>query len=266
MKSIGLIAGNGRFPFLVAQQIKKDNNRVVAVALVGETDPSLEKIVDKIIWLPLGKLQKLIDFFKKEAISEAIMAGQAKHAKLFAGLKLDLRSIKLLGSIKNKKADSILGAVAGELSKDGIKLLPSHRYLKHLLPKPGVLAGRKLSKEEQKDVDFGRRIAKQIAGLDIGQTVVVKDRCVLAVESLEGTDQCIKRAATLGRDNIIVIKVAKPNQDFRFDIPVIGPGTIKVMADVKGRAIAIDAGMTLLIDKEELIDIADKNKITIVAI
>jgi DUF1009 family protein len=266
VKKIGLIAGNGRFPFLAAEEIKKAGNRIVAVALKEETDPAFENKVDKITWLPLGKFQKLIDFFKEEGINEALMAGQVKHTQLFAGLSLDLRAIKVLANLKNKKTDSILGAVADELLKEGIKLLPSHHFLKHLLPKKGLIAGPKILKKEKKDIDFGLPIAKQIAGLDIGQSIAVKDNCVLAVESIEGTNECIKRAASLGKQDIIVMKVSKPKQDWRFDIPVIGPETLNVMAEVKARVLAVEAEKTLMIDKEKLIEIANKNKISVVAL
>ncbi|MCB4790746.1 MAG: UDP-2,3-diacylglucosamine diphosphatase LpxI [Elusimicrobia bacterium] len=266
MKRVGLIAGNGRFPFLAAEEIKKEGNEVFAIALKEETDPSLEKTVDKIVWLPLGKLQAMIDFFKKENIAEALMAGQVKHAKLFDALKLDLRAVKLLSGLKDKKADTILGAVSYEFEKEGVKLLPSHQFLKHMLPKKGLITGKKPNKEDQRDIEFGHNIAKHIAGLDIGQSVVVKDRCVLAVESIEGTDECIRRGASLGKEDVVVVKVAKPNQDFRFDIPVIGPKTIEVMSEVKAKIIAIDSEMTLLIEKEKLMKLANENNITIVAL
>ncbi|MBN1621951.1 MAG: UDP-2,3-diacylglucosamine diphosphatase LpxI [Endomicrobiales bacterium] len=266
MKKIGLIAGNGRFPFLVAEEIKKGGNQVVAVALKEETDPALEKIVDRIFWINLGKLQKLIDILKQEAVTEAIMAGAVKHTQLFAGLKFDLRTIKLLASLKNKKADSILGAFTKELKNEGIDLLPSHIFLKHLLPKKGIITGKKLSKTEQKDVDFGYELAKKIAGLDIGQTVVVKDQVVVAIEAIEGTDECIRRAAKFGKENTVVVKVSKPKQDLRFDIPVIGPGTMRAMAESKARILAVEEGMTLIFDKEELFKIAKENNITILAV
>ena len=266
MENIGLIAGNGRFPFLVAEQLRHNGDRAVIVALNEETVRDIEKLADNITWLPLGKYQKLIDFFKANNVSKVIMAGQVKHANLFAGLSLDLRAIKLLGSLINKKTDSILGAVADDLKKEGLELLPSHIYLKHLLPAKGILAGPKLSSEEKKDIEFGHKLDKQIAGMDIGQTIVVKDKAVIAVESMEGTDECIKRAASLGKEHIIVIKVAKPDQDFRFDIPVVGIKTIEVMAQSKARAIAIDAGATLLIDKERAFETAQRNGITVIAL
>lgn len=266
MNRIGLIAGNGKFPFLVAEQIRKNGDEVFAVALNEETDPSLEKAVNKIVWLPLGQFQKLIDSLRSENISLAIMAGQVKHSQLFAGLKLDWRAIKLLGRIANKKTDSILGAVADELSKEGIKLLPSNKYLEHLMPQKGLLCGRKLSKSEKSDVEFGYEMAKKIAGLDIGQTVAIKDRAVVAVESIEGTDECIRRAAHFAGQGIVVIKVAKPSQDWRFDLPVIGPNTIDVLVQNKSRVLAIESGATLMIDRAAIIKSAQENDVSIIAI
>jgi DUF1009 family protein len=266
MNTIGLIAGNGRFPFLVAEEIKRSGDRVIAIGLKEETDPSLEQSVDKIVWLHLGQFQKIIDALQEEHITTAIMAGQVKHSQLFAGLKLDWRAIKLLGRIANKKTDSILGAVADELLREGITLLPSHKHLTHLLPEPGFLCGKRLSKEEKEDISFSQGVAKAIAGLDIGQTVVVKNKAVLAVESIEGTDECIRRAAKYGGTHVIVVKVAKPNQDMRFDIPVIGPRTVNVMAENKVRALAIESGATLMIDRDSLIKEAVENGITITAL
>ncbi|OGS17823.1 MAG: hypothetical protein A2219_08185 [Elusimicrobia bacterium RIFOXYA2_FULL_50_26] len=266
MKTIGLIAGNGRFPFLVAEEIRRQGDRVAIVGLEGETDPSLEKYGDSFRMIPLGKLQKIIDFLHEAHADVAIMAGQVKHSKLFSNLALDWRAVKLLGSLVNKKTDSILGAVAQELKKEGIELLASHTYLERLLPKPGILAGPKLSGEEKADIKFGHNIAKEIAGLDIGQSVVVKDRAVVAVESMEGTDECIRRAATLAGKDFIVVKVAKPGQDWRFDIPVVGIRTIDTLIETKARALAIDAGSTLFLDKDEALKKADDNGITVIAI
>ncbi|MFC1501390.1 LpxI family protein [Elusimicrobiota bacterium] len=266
VKKIGLIAGNGRFPFLVAEEIKKRGEQCITVAIKEETDPALENIADKIIWVSLGQFQKLIDTFHSENISTALMVGQVKHAQLFAGLKFDLRTVKLLASLKNKKTDTVLGAFVKELEKEGIKLLPSHEYLKHLLPKPGLICGKKLNRQEKADVEFGHRIAKSIAGLDIGQTIAVKDKVVLAVESIEGTNECIKRASKYAGENVIVIKVVKPDQDWRFDLPVIGPDTIIILSENKARAMVVDAGATLMIEKEKMLDMAKKSSITILAV
>ena len=253
MKTIGMIAGNGRFPFLVAQEIKKQGDRVI------------EKFCDETIWLSVGKIQKIIDTFKDRNIDTAIMVGQVKHAKIYSAITMDLRALKIMTSLVNKKTDTILGAVVKEFEKDGIKFLPSHIYLQHLLAQKGIIVGKKLNSDENKDAEFGFKIAKGIAGFDIGQTVVVKDKSVLAVESIEGTDECIKRAFSLGGENAIVVKVAKPNQDFRFDVPVIGTRTIDTLKDNKIRAMVIEAGSTLILDKDLVISKAKQADVTIVA-
>ena len=265
MKTIGMIAGNGRFPFLVAQEIKKQGDKVVTVALKEEADKDIEKFSDETVWLSVGKIQKIIDTFKDRNIDTAIMVGQVKHAKIYSAITMDLRALKVMTSLVNKKTDTILGAVVREFEKDGIKFLPSHIYLQHLLAQKGLIVGRKLNSDENKDAEFGFKIAKGIAGLDIGQTVVVKDKSVLAVESIEGTDECIKRAYSLGGDNAIVVKVAKPNQDFRFDVPVIGTRTIDTLKDNKIRAMIIEAGSTLILDKDLVIEKAKKADVTIIA-
>jgi DUF1009 family protein len=266
MENIGLIAGNNRFPFIVAQEIKRSGDRVICIALKEEADQSLEKICDKTYWLSIGKFQKIIDALKSENVKTVIMAGQVKHVKIYSAISMDLRSIKVMGSLINKKTDTILKTIADELKKDGMHLTVSHSYLKHLFATKGLIVGKKLSSDENKDIEFGYKIAKGIAGLDIGQTVVVKDKSVLAVESVEGTDECIKRAYALGGKNSIVVKVAKPNQDFRFDVPVIGLRTIDNLKENKIRAMAIESGVTLILDKNELIEKAKKLGATIVGI
>jgi hypothetical protein len=265
MKTIGMIAGNGRFPFLVAQEIKKQGDKVVTVALKEEADKDIENFSDETVWLSVGKIQKIIDAFKCRNIDTAIMVGQVKHAKIYSAITMDLRALKIMTSLVNKKTDTILGAVVKEFEKDGIKFLPSHIYLQHLLAQKGLIVGRKLNSDENKDAEFGFKIAKGIAGLDIGQTVVVKDKSVLAVESIEGTDECIKRAYSLGGENAIVVKVAKPNQDFRFDVPVIGTRTIDTLKDNKIRAMIIESGSTLILDKELVIEKAKQSNVTIIA-
>lgn len=266
MKKIGLIAGNGRFPFLVAQEIQKSGGQVVCVGLKEEVDPGLEKYCDKFFLLSVGKFQKIVDALKNEAVETAIMAGQVKHVKIYSAITMDWRAIKVMGSLINKKTDTILKTVADEFLKDGITLMPSHMYLTALLPKKGLIAGKKLSKDEEKDVEFGFKIAKGIAGFDIGQTVVVKDRSVLAVESVEGTDECIRRAYKLGGENAVAVKVAKPQQDFRFDVPVIGTDTVGVLKENKIRAMAVEAGVTLILDREDVIKKAKEAGVTIIAV
>jgi len=266
MNRVGIIAGNGRFPILLAKEITKKGDIPVIAALKEEADPQLETLSQSFQWLALGKLQQIINYFKNENVTSVIMAGQVKHHKLFAGLSLDLRAIKLLAGLVNKKADSILSAVANELQKDGITLLPSHTYLQQLLAAKGQLSGEKITGKELLDAEFGFNTAKQIGAIDIGQTVVVKDKTVVAVEAMEGTDECIKRAASLAGEGFVVVKVSKPNQDMRFDIPVIGINTIKTLSEAKAGIIVIEAGATLMIDKEEVIAMANEKGIKIYAL
>ncbi|MDR1926970.1 MAG: UDP-2,3-diacylglucosamine diphosphatase LpxI [Endomicrobium sp.] len=266
MEDIGLIAGNNRFPFLVAEEIKRSGNKVICIALKEEADSELWKICDKIYWISVGRFQKIIDALKSEKVKTVIMAGQVKHVTIYSAIGMDWRAIKVMGGVINKKADTILKTIASEFEKDGMSLIPSHTYLKHLLAPRGLISGKKLSTSESKDVEFGYKIAKSISGFDIGQTVVVKDKSVLAVESVEGTDECIKRAYKLGGENSIAVKVAKPNQDFRFDVPVVGVNTIDILEENKVRAMAIEAEATLILDKNEVVEKAKKAGVTMIGI
>ncbi len=266
MNKIGIIAGNGKFPFIFAQEAKKGGKELVIIALKGEADRKIEEVGDKVYWINIGNLGELIKTLKEENIKEAVMVGQVKHTRLFTEIKLDFQAIKLLGKIKNKKTDSILGAVAQELEKEGIKLLNSTLFLSSLLPKKGVLTRSHPTGEEEKDIKFGFEIAKRIAELDIGQTVIVKNRCVLAVEALEGTNECIFRGSQLGREGVVVVKVSKPEQDMRFDVPVIGRKTIEVLIEAKASVLAIEENKTLIFDREEVIFLADKANISVVVI
>jgi len=263
---IGLIAGNGRFPIIFAESARKKGVEVIAIGINEETSKELEKFVNKIYWLGVGELDKLLKIFREENIRSIVMAGQVKHKLLFdKNIKIDKRMQFLLGSLKNKKTDSIIGAIARLLEFKGIKVLSSIIFLSDYLPKKGVLTKQLPDDRVLKDINFGRKIAKSIAGLDIGQSVVVKDRVVLAVESIEGTDEAIRRAERYGKNGIVVIKVTKPRQDMRFDVPVIGPDTIKLLQEVKAACIAIEAKKTLIIDREETIRLADEASITVVA-
>jgi DUF1009 family protein len=266
MENIGLIAGNNRFPFLVAKEIKNNGDRIICIALKEEASPKLEEICDKIYWFSIGKFQKIINALKSENVRTVIMAGQVKHSIIYSAISMDWRAVKVMGSLVNKKTDTILKTIANEFEKDGMRLMPSHTYLTSLLAPKGLISGKKLSSSENKDVEFGYKIAKALAGFDIGQTVAVKDRSVLAVESIEGTNECIKRAYKLGGENSIVVKVAKPNQDFRFDVPVIGADTIDILKENKVRLVAIEAGLTLMLDKDEVIEKAKISGVTILGI
>ena len=264
---IGLIAGNGRFPIIFAESARKKGVEVVAIGINEETSKELEKFVSKIYWLGVGELERLLKILKEENIRSIVMAGQVRHKLLFdKNIKIDQRMQFLLGNLRNKKTDSIIGAVARLLEFKGIKVLSSIIFLSDYLPQKGVLTRLLPVERVLKDIDFGRKIAKTIAGLDIGQSIIVKDKVVLAVESIEGTDEAIKRAAKYGKEGIVVIKVTKPRQDMRFDVPVIGPDTIKLLQEVKASCLAIEAKKTLIIDKEETLKLADKAGVVIVAL
>ncbi|MFH1239432.1 MAG: UDP-2,3-diacylglucosamine diphosphatase LpxI [bacterium] len=265
-EKIGLIAGNGEFPLFFSRFARQKNKTVIAVALKEETDPALGKEVAKLYWLHLGQLKKMIEIFQEENIKTAVMAGQVKHFRLFDLLKLDSRAASLLARLKDKRADTILTGVAEELAKEGINLIDSTTFLSSFLPPEGVLTSRKPTKDQLKDIAFGYKIAKSIAGLDIGQTVVVKDRAVLAVEAMEGTDETIRRGAKLGRGEVVVVKVSKPRQDRRFDIPIIGEMTIETLKKAEVSVLAFSAGATLLLDKEAVVKMADKAGICLIAI
>jgi len=264
---IGLIAGSGRFPIIFAESARKKGVEVVAVGIREETSKELEKYVNKIYWLGVGELDRLLRILKEEGIRSIVMAGQVRHKLLFdKDIKIDGRMQFLLGKLKNKKTDSIIGAVARLLEFKGVKVLSSVIFLSDYLPARGVLTKRLPDERILQDIDFGRKVAKAIAGLDIGQSVVVKDRVVLAVESIEGTDEAIRRAERYGKEGIVVIKVTKPKQDMRFDVPVIGPDTIKLLHEVKAACIAIEANKTLIIDKPETLRLAEASGVSIVAI
>jgi DUF1009 family protein len=267
MNRIGLIAGNGRFPILFAQEAKRKGVEIVAIGINEETEKELEEYVDRIYWLGVGELEKLFQVFLKEKITSIVMAGQVKHRTLFEqNIKIDSQMQKLLDTVKDKKTDSLIGAVAKRLEGMGLKILESTMFLSEGLPEKGLLTKNSLNEKILKDIEFGRGIAKSIAGLDIGQSVVVKDRVCLAIEAIEGTDEAIRRGARYGKDGIVVVKVSKPNQDMRFDVPIIGPETIKLLREVKAACIAIEAKKTLIIDKEEAIRLANESGIGIVAI
>jgi len=262
-KSFGLIAGNGSFPLLLAEEAKRRGDHVYAVALKEEADPSIELHADKFTWLSIGQLGKTISFFKENGITEAVMAGQVKHTQLFKNIIPDLRAAKLLGKVLNKKAESLLSIVIQEFESEGIHFLPSTSYLEHWLCETGVLTKRKPSKDEEADIAFGLPLARTMAGQDIGQTIVVKDKSVIAVEAMEGTDACIRRAGEIAGPGCVVIKVARPRQDLRFDIPVIGSRTLESLKAAGAPVLALETGKTLLLGKDQLLKDADAAKLTI---
>jgi UDP-2,3-diacylglucosamine hydrolase len=263
----GLIAGNGRFPFMVLQSARQQNAEVVVAAIKEETSAEIEQCGFPVHWLGLGELGKLIRVFKKAGVQKAIMAGQVKHVQIFGSSLPDFTMIRMLAGLKHKNTDSLIGGVAQVLEESGITVVDSTTFLKpHMIPE-GVLTRRGLNASEQSNVDYGRPIAHRIASMDIGQTIVVRDRAVVAVEAMEGTDSVIRRAGDLvNKRDLTVIKVSKPKQDMRFDIPVIGFATIRVMADSGATALVIDSNRTIAFEREELVKTADSCGIAIASL
>lgn len=269
MKPLGLLAGNGRFPFLVAQEARRAGRRVIAVAFNEEADPALEQAVDKIYWVYVGQLDKLIRLFKNEGVEEVVMAGLVRHSNMYDNLKKfhpDMRVLKMFWRLKDRKADTILNGLADELAKDGLKLMPSISHLTECLAPAGPLTKRKPTSEEREDILFGYQLAKSIAGLDIGQTICVKRKAVIAVEAMEGTDRCIRRAGEIAKGNFVIVKVSKPRQDLRFDVPVIGLNTLETFREAGGGLLAVEAGKTLMLDREKLVSWANGERISIVGV
>jgi len=275
-QKLGLIAGNGKFPFLILEAAKAQGFEVVVAAIKEETFPEIESSgAASIHWLSLGELSKLIETFQREGVHRAIMAGQVKHRQIFSSIKPDWRLAKLLLSLSTRNTDSLLGAVAKVLGDEGIVLENSTAFLEPLLAKSGVLTARPPSAEEQKNIDYGRAVARHLAQYDIGQTVVVAEAACVAVEAMEGTDATIERAGQLMRSlagdastlsrALTVVKIAKPNQDMRFDVPVVGIKTIDVMRAAGATCLALDAGKCLLLDGDGVRDAANQGQITIVA-
>src|SRR5437667_7130111 len=261
---LGIIAGNGVYPRKLADAARKAGvKRIIAAAFTNETDPAIGQHVDLVEWLRVGQLSKLLNFLPEQKVHHAIMAGQIAPKNLF-DLRPDWKALLLLAKLKQRNAESIFGAIADELAKIDVDLLPATTFLEDCLAPSGLIAGPKLSRREEEDVDLGWKIAKEIAGLDIGQTVLVKNGTIVAVEALEGTNDAIKRGA-LARGGAVMVKVAKPDQDMLFDVPVIGLEPIRVVADVKLRVIAIEARKTLLLEKDAVIDLANRTKISMVA-
>lgn len=275
---LGLIAGNGKFPFLILDAAKAKGREVVVAAIKEETSPEIEsRGAAAVHWLSLGELSKLIETFKREGVRQAIMAGQVKHKQIFSAIRPDWRLAKLLLSLGTRNTDSLIGAIARVLEDEGITLLNSTSFLEPLLAQPGVLTQRTPSEQERTDIEYGRKVARHVALYDIGQTVVVAQAACVAVEAMEGTDATIERAggimqhkslgaepSTLSRA-LTVVKVAKPNQDMRFDVPVIGVKTIETMQRAGATCLALDAGKCLLLDGEHIIHAANSAGITIVA-
>lgn len=263
---IGLIAGNGRFPFLVLEGARREGIELAVAAIKEETDPAIENIARTVEWVSVGHLGKLIKFFKREGVTRAIMAGQVKHVQIFKLNALpDLRMARMLARLKRRNTDALIGAVADELESEGVTLIDSTTFLQPLLAREGVLTGRAPNKREMADIEYGLSVATELARLDLGQTIVVKSEAVVALEAMEGTDATIRRASELVRGRpLTVVKVAKPNQDMRFDVPVIGLDTVETLRACNVTAMSITADKTLIFDRDETIATADRNRVAII--
>ncbi len=254
----GLIAGNGRFPFLVLEGARSQGIEMTVIAIREEAAPELEGAAGRLHWVSLGELSRTIELLRQEGVTRAVMAGQVKHNKIFSSIRPDWRLAKLLLALPQKNTDALIGAVARVLESEGIELVDSTAFLKPLVPSAGVLTRRAPDGDEAADMAYGREVARKIATLDLGQTVVVRDRACVAIEAMEGTDETIERAARItGGARLVVVKVSKPGQDMRFDVPVVGLPTIEVMKRANATALAIDADRTLLFDRERLLAAAD---------
>ena len=263
IQKVGLIAGRGDFPLIFTKEAKKNGAMVVAIGIRGETDAKLFDLADKFFWVYMGKLGTLIERLKQEEVTQVVIAGQVQHKNIFSSLHFDLKAIGLLRQVRDKRADSILSAIVETLEKENIHVLPSTTFLSHFLSEEGLLSRRKPNKKEKKDIIFGTLVAREIAKNDIGQTVVVKDESVVAIEAMEGTDETIKRAGNIAGEGCVVIKVSKPKQDMRFDVPIIGKETIYSMIQAKASALAIDAHRSFFLDQDESLSLINKNKISL---
>jgi len=281
MNRLGLIAGNGRFPFLLLEAARAHGTEVVVAAIKEETEPEMNDRAAadpgvRVHWLSLGELSRLIEMFQREGVQKAVMAGQVKHKQIFSSIRPDWRLAKLLLNLRTRNTDMLLGAVAKVLADEGIELIPSTAYLEPLLAQPGVLTARAPSEQEQRDIAYGREVARHLAAFDLGQTVVIAAQACVAVEAMEGTDATIERAGALMRSldatastldrSLTVVKVAKPQQDLRFDVPVIGLRTIETMRAAGATCLALEAGRTLLFDREAIRAAAEAAGIAVIAL
>jgi DUF1009 family protein len=262
-ETLAIIAGNGAYPLAMARAARAAGvKRLAVAAFQNETDPALAQHADQIEWMRVGQLGRLLTFLKNSGARHAVMSGQI-HPKNLFDLRPDLKALVLLGKLRQRNAETIFGAIAEEMTRVGVTLLPATSYMEEHLATPGLIAGPKLSRREEEDVRFGFHIAKETSRLDIGQTVVVKGGTVLAVEAFEGTNAAMKRGGELGRKDAVMVKVSKPNQDFRFDVPVIGPLTLEAAREARIRVLGVESGRTLLLERERLVALAAENRISI---
>jgi UDP-2,3-diacylglucosamine hydrolase len=266
MERVGLIAGSGRFPVLFAETARRRGVAVVAVAHIGETAEALSEVVEAITWVQAGQLEALIRALKDAGVSRAVMVGGIAKPRLFREFRPDGRAMAVIARCGTLRDDVLLRALALELESEGIRIVESTLYLQEIVPSAGVLSARSPTPEEWADIHFGFRAAKVIGQFDIGQSVVVRGSAVVAVEGIEGTDATIRRAGQLVNGDIVVVKACKPTQDMRFDLPAVGPETIRAIAEVRGRALGIEAGRTIILDRQEMLELADESDITVVAV
>jgi len=260
---LGLIAGNGRFPFLVARGARRAGRRIVAVAIREEAAPEIEAEADETHWVSLGQLGRCIEALRASGVHEAVMAGQVKHRQIFSGIVPDLKLLGVLARLAVKNTDGLIGGVAEALAREGITLLSSVQFLADQMATNGAMTRRSPSAAERKDIDYGNTVARAVAGLDLGQTAVVKNGAAVAIEAMEGTDETIRRAGRIAGRGCVVVKVAKPRQDMRFDVPVVGDGTLTAMAEAGSGVLAVDAEKTLLIERESFLAAADRSGIAV---
>jgi hypothetical protein len=260
----GLIAGNGQFPFLVVEGARREGAELAVIAIREETDKRIDEVADSVKWVGIGQLGKMISHLKSSGVTKAIMAGQVKHVQIFSGALPDARMLKMLWNLPKRNTDALIGGVADELAKEGIELIDSTFFLKDNLASAGVLTKRKPSDIELGNIEYGLHIADEIARLDLGQTIVVRAKACVAIEAMEGTDATIRRAGELANGRLTVVKVAKPDQDMRFDVPVVGIPTIEMMIAAGATCLSVTAGKTLIFDRDEMLRVADKNGICVV--
>jgi UDP-2,3-diacylglucosamine hydrolase len=278
----GLIAGNGRFPFLVIEGARRAGASVSVAAIREETEPEIEHLADRLSWVGIGQLGKMIRFFKDEGVERAIMAGQVKHVQIFSRAVPDARMLKLLLKLPRRNTDSLISAIADELATEGIELIDSTYFLQESVPQTGNLTRRSPDSRERQDIEYGLQIGREMGRLNLGQTIVVRAKACVAIEAMEGTDATIRRAGELTRGrsgatilgkranltggHLTVVKLARPDQDMRFDVPVVGIPTVRVMIEAGATCLCISAGKTLIFDQEETIDLAERHKLAIIAV
>jgi UDP-2,3-diacylglucosamine hydrolase len=265
-ETIGLIAGNGRFPLIFAETARREGVRVVAVAHRGETDEGIDGLADSVTWVRIGELGKMIRTFRDAGVRRAVMAGGLSKAAVFRGGRPDVRGALFLARLRSFRDDTLLRGVAGEFESEGIEIVPSTTFLAAIVAREGVLGRAVPKRREWADIAYGFRVAKEVGRFDVGQSVIVRGGVALAIEGMEGTDACIQRGGELGHGGVVVVKVAKPGQDLRFDVPAVGPRTIATMSEVKARVLALEAGCTILLDRATLLADADRVGIVVVGV